>query len=198
MHLSIILSVFPIIFLGELPDKTMFASLILATKGRPRAVWFGATLAFVVHVAIAVSVGVALFRLLSPRTVDAVVAAMFMIGAAVAIREAKDEQEREEEEQEFAVEEAKTHRQTVATAFVVIFIAEWGDLTQILIANLAAKYHAPFSVGLGALLALTSVAAIAVVGGKSLMRWVNPRIIRIVTALALFAIGVFSAVLAAR
>jgi len=198
MHLSVIFSVFPIIFLGELPDKTMFASLILATKGRPRAVWFGATVAFVVHVAIAVSVGVALFRLLSPRTVDAVVAAMFIIGAAVAIREAKDEEEREEEEQELAVEEATTHRKTFVTAFVVIFLAEWGDLTQILTANLAAKYHSPLSVGLGATLALTSVAAIAVVGGKSLMRWVNPRVIRIVTALVLLAFGALSAVLAAR
>lgn len=197
MHLSVIFSVFPIIFLGELPDKTMFASLILATKGRPSAVWFGATVAFVVHVAIAVSVGVAIFHLLSPHTVDAVVAAMFIIGAALAIREAKDEEEHEAEEQELAIEEARTHRQTFVTAFVVIFLAEWGDLTQVLTANLAAKYHSPFSVGLGAILALMCVAAIAVVGGKSLMRWVNPRTIRIVTAAVLLALGIASAVIAA-
>lgn len=197
MHLSVILSVFPIIFLGELPDKTMFASLILATKGRPSAVWFGATAAFVVHVAIAVSAGVALFHLLSPHSVDAVVAAMFIIGAALAIREAKDEEEHEAQEKELAIEEAKTHRQTFVTSFVVIFLAEWGDLTQILTANLAAKYRSPFSVGLGASLALMSVAAIAVVAGKNLMRWVNPRIIRIVTALVLLTLGIASAVIAA-
>ena len=198
MHLSIIAAVFPIIFLGELPDKTMFASLILATKGRPSAVWFGATVAFIVHVAIAVSVGVALFHLLSARTVDAIVAAMFIIGAALAIREAKDEEELEVQEQGLAIKQARTHRQTFVTAFVVIFLAEWGDLTQVLTANLAAKYHSPFSVGLGAMLALTCVAAIAVVGGKSLMQWVNPRIIRIVTALVLLALGIGSAVLATR
>ncbi len=197
MHPSVIFSVFPIIFLGELPDKTMFASLILATKGRPRTVWIGATAAFVVHVAIAVSVGVALFHLLSPHTVDAVVAAMFIVGAAVAIREAKDEEQREEGEEELAVKEAATHRQVFVTAFVVIFLAEWGDLTQILTANLAAKYHSPLSVGIGAMLALSSVAAIAVVGGKSLMQWVNPRIIRIVTALVLVTLGILSAVIAA-
>ena len=75
-------AVFPIIFLGELPDKTMFASLIMATKGRPMSVWLGAAAAFVVHVAIAVTIGVALFRLLPHRALDAVVAAMFVVGAA--------------------------------------------------------------------------------------------------------------------
>jgi putative Ca2+/H+ antiporter (TMEM165/GDT1 family) len=48
---------FPIIFLGELPDKTMFASLLLSTRGRPVQVWLGAAAAFTVHVAIAVSAG---------------------------------------------------------------------------------------------------------------------------------------------
>lgn len=197
MHLYVVASVFPIIFLGELPDKTMFASLILATKGRPGAVWLGASAAFAVHVVIAVSAGVALFHLLSPHTVDAVVAAMFLIGAALAIREAKDERALEADEQELAIEESKTHRQTVVTAFVVIFLAEWGDLTQVLTANLAAKYHSPLSVGLGAMLALSCVAAIAVAGGKSLVRWVNPRVIRIITAFVLLALGIASAVIAA-
>src|SRR5665213_2647936 len=122
---------------------------------------------------------------------------MFIIGAALAIREAKDEEEHEAQEKELAIEEAKTHRQTFVTSFVVIFLAEWGDLTQILTANLAAKYRSPFSVGLGASLALMSVAAIAVVAGKNLMRWVNPRIIRIVTALVLLTLGIASAVIAA-
>jgi putative Ca2+/H+ antiporter (TMEM165/GDT1 family) len=46
-----------VIFLGELPDKTMFASLVMATRGRPLAVWLGATAAFAVHVVIATTVG---------------------------------------------------------------------------------------------------------------------------------------------
>ncbi|HUY07703.1 MAG TPA: TMEM165/GDT1 family protein [Acidimicrobiales bacterium] len=198
MHLSIVASVFPIIFFGELPDKTMFASLVLATKGRPSAVWLGATVAFAIHVAIAVSAGIVLFHLLSPRTVDAVVSAMFIIGAALALREARNEERHEEQEEELAFKEARTHRQTFVTAFIVIFLAEWGDLTQVLTANLAARYHSPLSVGLGAMLALVSVAGIAVIGGRSLMRWMNPRVIRIVTALVLLALGIVSAVFAAR
>lgn len=42
MNLAIIAVVFPVIFIGELPDKTMFASLVLATKRRLRQVWLGA------------------------------------------------------------------------------------------------------------------------------------------------------------
>jgi len=39
VHIAIIAAVFPIIFVGELPDKTMFASLVLSTRGNPLAVW---------------------------------------------------------------------------------------------------------------------------------------------------------------
>jgi len=78
----------------------------------------------------------------------------------------------------------------MTTAFVVIFLAEWGDLTQILTANLAAHYHSPFSVGLGALLALWTVAGLAVVGGQSLLRFINIKTVRLVTAVVLLAIPV--------
>jgi Ca2+/H+ antiporter, TMEM165/GDT1 family len=59
---SVLVAVFPVVFPGELPDKTMFASLVLSTKGRPAMVWLGAVAALAVHVAIAVSVGVACSR----------------------------------------------------------------------------------------------------------------------------------------
>jgi putative Ca2+/H+ antiporter (TMEM165/GDT1 family) len=192
------IAVFPVIFIGELPDKTMFASLILATKGRPGIVWLGAASAFVIHVAIAVTVGVALFHILPHRAVDAIVSAMFFVGAVLAIHEAREESEIEKHEEELVTSELRTHRQTLIASFVVIFLAEWGDLTQILTANLAARYHSPFSVGIGAILALWSVAAIAVFGGKSLMRWLNPTIVRVATAVVLVVLTIITAVIAAR
>jgi Ca2+/H+ antiporter, TMEM165/GDT1 family len=84
VHLAIVAAVFPLVFLGELPDKTMFASLVMASRGRPLSVWIGAATAFVVHVVIAVSIGVALFHLLPHRVVDAVVAVLFAGGAVYA------------------------------------------------------------------------------------------------------------------
>jgi Ca2+/H+ antiporter, TMEM165/GDT1 family len=72
-------------------------------------------------------------------------------------------------------------------------VAEWGDLTQILTANLAAKYHSPLSVGVGAVLALWAVAGIAVASGQTLLRFVNIATIRKVTAAILVALSAYTA-----
>ncbi len=181
VQFDVIVAVFPIIFLGELPDKTMFASLVMSTRGRPLMVWLGAAAAFAVHVVIAVTIGVALFHLLPQRALDAFVAAMFFVGAILALREAT----KAREEEALVEREVVSHRRTAVTAFLVIFVAEWGDLTQILTANLAAHYHDALSVGVGALLALWTVALLAVVSGQSLLRLVNIATVRIVTAVVL-------------
>ncbi len=181
MQFSVAVAVYPIIFLGELPDKTMFASLVMSTRGRPLVVWVGAAAAFVVHVVIAVTIGVVLFHLLPERVLSAFVAAMFLAGALLALHEAR-------RADAIVEHQAASHRRVAVTAFVVIFLAEWGDLTQILTANLAAHYHQPLAVGLGAVLALWSVAALAVAGGQSLLRLINVRTLRIVTAVVLFGL----------
>jgi putative Ca2+/H+ antiporter (TMEM165/GDT1 family) len=191
VNFAIAAVVFPVIFLGELPDKTMFASLIMATRGRPRQVWLGAAAAFVVHAVIATTVGVALFAILPHRAVDGVVAALFLFGAAYAWREGTKVDEGP------ALEKVSSHG-VVLTAFLVIFLAEWGDLTQILTANLAAKYHSALSVGVGAVLALWAVAAIAVLSGQTLLRFVRITTVRKVTAVILVALAAYSAYSAVR
>jgi putative Ca2+/H+ antiporter (TMEM165/GDT1 family) len=185
MHIAIIAAVFPIIFVGELPDKTMFASLVMSTRGKPLSVWIGAAGAFLIHVVIATTIGVALFHLVPHRALDGIVAFMFLVGAVLAIREARKEQQ----EEGLVAKESASGRRVTVTAFIVIFLAEWGDLTQILTANLAAHYHSPFSVGLGALLALWAVAGLAVVGGLSLLRFINIKTVRLVTAVVLVALA---------
>jgi Ca2+/H+ antiporter, TMEM165/GDT1 family len=196
VSISVLLGVFPVVFLGELPDKTMFASLVLSTKGRPVMVWLGAAAAFAVHVAIAVSVGVALFTILPHRAVDGVVAVIFLAGAGLAIREARRQREHEDREKHLARAAAAHHRRAALTAFTVIFIAEWGDLTQVLTANLAARLHSPLSVAIGSVLALWAVAALAIAGGRGLLRWIDVTTIRIVTAMILVVLGITTAVLA--
>jgi Ca2+/H+ antiporter, TMEM165/GDT1 family len=188
VNIAIAAAVFPIIFLGELPDKTMFASIVMSTRGRPFSVWLGAATAFVVHVAIAVTIGVALFHLLPHRVVDGIVAAMFLVGAFLAVREARQAHDEAIVEREMA-----SHRRVATTAFAVIFLAEWGDLTQILTANLAARYHSPLSVAVGAVAALWAVAGLAVVGGQSLLRFVDIRTVRLVTAVVLVGLAGFAA-----
>jgi putative Ca2+/H+ antiporter (TMEM165/GDT1 family) len=173
-----------VIFIGELPDKTMFASLVLASRGHPRSVWIGAAGAFLVHVVIATTIGVGLFALLPHRVVEGFVAILFLVGAVFAIIES-----RRNDELELIERETRSHRQVVVAAFGVIFIAEWGDLTQILTANLAAHYHSPFSVGLGAVLALWAVAGIAVVSGTGLMSKVPVKRVRQFTAAVLIVLA---------
>ena len=194
MQLAIVVAVFPIIFLGELPDKTMFASLVMSTRGRPAIVWLGAAAAFAVHVVIATTIGVALFHLLPHRALEALVAVMFLAGAVLALREAV----KERREEELVEREVASHRRIAVTAFVVIFLAEWGDLTQILTANLAAHYHNALSVGVGAVLALWTVAALAVVSGQSLLRVINIATVRIVTAVVLAGLAGWAAWAAIR
>jgi len=181
----ITLAVFPVIFLGELPDKTMFASLVLATRGKASHVWLGAAGAFVVHVVIATTIGVALFHIVPKRVLEGIIAAMFLFGAFFAWREGN------RDEDHLAREEASKHG-VMATAFIVVFLAEWGDLTQILTANLAARYHSPLSVGIGSTLALWSVAAIAVASGKTLIRHINVATIRKITAGVLVLLAAYS------
>ncbi len=188
MHLAIVLAVFPVIFVGELPDKTMFASLVLASRGNPALVWLGAAAAFALHVAIATTIGAGLFHLLPHRAVEAFVTVLFAAGAVLAFVEA-----RTEDEEALVEREARSDRRIAGTAFAVIFIAEWGDLTQILTANLAAHYHSAISVAVGATAALWAVAGLAVVSGQGLMRRVSVRRVRQMTGVVLVVLAVISA-----
>ena len=195
MNLAVIGAVFAVIFVGELPDKTMVASLVMSTRGRPLAVWLGAAGAFVVHVVIATTLGTVVFHLLAPRAVDAVVAVIFLAGAGLALSEAIRERRRKEHPEPPPVPPSRPGR-TAATSFAVTFAAEWGDLTQLLTANLAAHYHAPLSVATGAILALWAAAAIAVTGGRWLGRVIDAFLMGVVTAVLLAGLGIYTAIVA--
>ena len=174
MQFGVIATVFAIIFVAELPDKTMIATLIMGSRYRPVLVWLGATLAFGIHAAVAVAVG-QLLQLLPHKAIEAVTAILFAAGAAylLFVPEGEEEQEGEEE-----ADSVRKGRKTVAAAFLVIFIGEFGDLTQILTANLAAKYHAPVEVFIGAFAGLASVAAVGAFGGRALLRVLPLAVIR--------------------
>ncbi len=162
MSLTVLASVFGIVFLAELPDKTALASLVLGTRYRASWVFAGVATAFVVHVALAITAG-RLLALLPHRVLESVVAAIFLLGAVLLLRGRTEEDEN--------IKETAASFWRVSTAsFVVILIAEFGDLTQIVTANLAAKYSDTAAVALGAVLALWAVAGLAILGGQSLLR----------------------------
>lgn len=195
MSLLVIVTVFALVFLAELPDKTALASLVLGSRYRPIYVFAGAASAFTVHVCIAIAAG-SLLTLLPHRALEAVVAALFLLGAILMLRGHGDDDEGEED---LDIKEGTepTFLRVSSTAFLVILVAEFGDLTQILTANLAAKYHDPLSVGLGAVLGLWAVAGLAIVGGRGLLKVVPLTLITRVSAvimLVLAGISLFNAI----
>ena len=193
-YLAVIAIAFTLTFLAELPDKSMFASLVLGTRYRAAWVWAGAAAAFTVHMAIAVTAG-QLLALLPDRVVEAVVAALFVAGSAYLWLTSLRPEEHEGVDAARQGARGASFRRVAGMSFTVVFLAEWGDITQVTAANLAARYD-PLLVFAGATLGLWAVAAVAVsVGAKSLdlipMAWV-----RRITATILLALGVYTAVLA--
>lgn len=188
MDVFVILTVFGIVFLAELPDKTALASLVLGTRYRPSHVFVGTAAAFLVHVVLAIAAG-SLLALLPGRVLHAVVGALFLMGAILLLRGRHEAEE--EEDLQLSGDKPATFRRVAAMSFGVILVAEFGDLTQIVTANLAAKYHDPISVGIGATLALWAVAGLAIVGGRGLLKVVP---ITVVTRTAAAIMGILAAI----
>ena len=170
MDLAAVALTFGAIFLVELPDKTFLATLVLATKYRPVLVWIGVGLAFTVQTGIAVALGHAA-SLLPEEVVRSVAVLLFLAGAVILVREGRSHQE--DSGAEYAEAARPVHGlRAVGASFLVLFAAEWGDLSQLLTLSLVARYEAPFSVFVGALGALLTVSALAVLVGRSLLRWI--------------------------
>ena len=175
MDPAVIAIAFAAIFVVELPDKTFIAALVLSTRYRPLAVWLGVGVAFGVQTVVAVTAG-ALATLLPDVVIKSVAAAIFLIGAIVLFRTAPgaDAEEKEQEEEfEAAAKEQKTFFKAALASFMIIFAAEWGDLSQLLTISLVAQYHDHVNVFLGAWGALLTVSGLAVVSGRVLLRYMK-------------------------
>jgi putative Ca2+/H+ antiporter (TMEM165/GDT1 family) len=184
MNLGVIAQVFAVIFIAEIPDKTALASLVLATRYRAAAVFFGACLALTVQSLIAVSAG-QLFSLLPEKPVHIVSGLLFLVSAVFMWRRDDDA---DEEGAETKV--GPGFGAQLWNTFVVVFIAEWGDLTQIGTAALAARYKAPIAVFTGATLALWCVVGLAVFVGSRLSKVLKPEVMKKVAAVLFVIVGV--------
>jgi putative Ca2+/H+ antiporter (TMEM165/GDT1 family) len=182
---SVTALVFGVVFLAELPDKTALAGLVLGTRYRASYVFAGVAAAFAVHVALAVAAG-SVLTLLPQQIVHALTGVLFLGGAAMLLMKG------DEGEDEIRRPENQSFWKVSGAGFMLILVAEFGDLTQIMTANLAARYDDPLSVGLGAVLALWAVAGLGIVGGKALMKRVPLKLITQVAAVLMVGLGVWS------
>jgi Ca2+/H+ antiporter, TMEM165/GDT1 family len=193
VNLAVIATVFAVVFPAELPDKTALASLVLGTRYRPSFVFTGAAAAFLIHVVLAVAAG-SLLALLPHRPLEFVVAALFALGAIVLLRG----QQGDEDSPADPEERANRFWPVAATSFGVVLVAEFGDLTQIAVATLAARYDAPLSVGIGALAALWAVAGLAIVGGRGLLKVMPLQWITRIAACIMLILAAVSLIAAVR
>ena len=185
MDLVVVALTFGAIFVVELPDKTFIATLVLSTKFRPLLVWFGVGLAFAVQTGVAVVLGKAV-GLLPDDVVHVGAALMFLVGAVILFRTASSADEDEaESESEYAAKVSTNPGggvKAVVTSFLVLFAAEWGDLSQLLTLSLVAKYDDPMSVFLGAWAALLTVSGLAVIVGRVLLNHVRLSVLHYIGA----------------
>ncbi|HLK38000.1 MAG TPA: TMEM165/GDT1 family protein [Polyangiaceae bacterium] len=182
---SLSLGVFAVVFLAEVPDKTALAALVLATRHKPSPVFVGAAAALTVQSLVAVAAG-QLMSLLPRRPVHVAAGLLFVVSAVLLWRR------HEEVEGDGAEDEGLTPSfwRTASLVFGVVFVAEWGDLTQLATAALAARYAAPFAVFAGATAALWAVTAIAVFVGNRAARWLDPRTTQRAAAVLFALVGV--------
>jgi len=167
------LTVFTVIFLLELPDKTALAALVLATRHRPLPIFLGSAAAFVVQSAVAVAAG-SLLSLLPREPIRIGAGLLFLVMAALLVRQNLVRHKEVDDQRELEREERR-HRRPFVTAFTVVFVAEWGDLTQLATAALQARYQSAVVIFVSATLALWAVAGIAVGLGNRLGAWVPQR-----------------------
>jgi putative Ca2+/H+ antiporter (TMEM165/GDT1 family) len=164
--MSVLLTVLGLVFLVELPDKTMVATLVLSSRYRPLPVLLGVGVAFALQMALAVAVGKALTLL--PRAVTlSVVAALFAVGAVLLVRESLQQDDDDAPE---ATPAATSWIRIAVVSFTVLLLAEFGDGSQLATAALSARYGQPLPVFLGAWLGEMAVCTIAALAGRALLR----------------------------
>lgn len=181
---------------AELGDKSFLITMFLAMRHPRRWVFLGTTIALAVMTVLSVLIG-SLFTFANPEYLRYAESALFLFfGCKLLYQGWKMSPQNEcEELAEAEAEVAKADRQlgpkptpfkTVLEAFILIFIAEWGDRTQFATIALAAANN-PAGVTIGAILGHTICAAIAVVAGKSIAGRISERLITIIGG-GLFAI----------
>ncbi len=194
MNVGTFLGIMALMFLLELPDKTMIATVVMSTRSRPLSIAIGASGAFVVQMGLAVLAG-GLLTLLPTRVKDVVVALLFLGGAAYLLL-VPERREEETGQREARREAHGSRRREMATAFGVIFVGEFGDLTQIQAANFSAKTHQPLDVFIAASLAMILVSFVGAYGGRLLQRVVPLERIRLAGGVIFAALGVYTLVTA--
>ncbi|NNN01831.1 MAG: TMEM165/GDT1 family protein [Acidimicrobiaceae bacterium] len=192
MNLGTFAGIFALMFVLELPDKTFIAMVVMSSRVRPLMLLIGGSVALTIQMGLAVGAG-SLLTLFPAHLKDVIVAALFLVGAALLLF-VPEKKEEEEGKREGEIAKPDTRWKEISTAFVVMFVGEFGDLTQIQAANFEAKLHQPLEVFLASSIALIMVCAVGAYGGLALQRVIPLAKIRIGGGLIFAGLGIYTLV----
>ncbi len=176
-------SAFGLTFIAELGDKTQIAILALSARYGWLPVFLGASAAFVVLNALAVTVGAVVARFVPEEVIRYVSAAVFIVFGLLAFKPENEEAEEPDEKEAGA-------RGPFLTSLAVVALMELGDKTQLSLVALTSKYNAPFFIFLGGTLALLATSLIGALLGKWLSRLIPFKYIKWLSGAVFIIFGV--------
>ncbi|HBO12095.1 MAG TPA: UPF0016 domain-containing protein [Halieaceae bacterium] len=190
MDPAVFLSTFGLLFVAELGDKTQLMAMSLAHRYRALPVIVGSFAAFFVLNVLAVLLGGGLATLVPRPLLLAVAALLFIAFAWQSWRDVGDEEE---------AEMSRGRRfGAVLTSFLLIFLAELGDKTQLAMVALAARGEALLAVFLGGTAALWLVALLGIIFGRTLLTRIPARVVHRSAALLFALFGLLALAEAVR
>jgi putative Ca2+/H+ antiporter (TMEM165/GDT1 family) len=176
---------FGLTFVAEFGDKTQIAILTLAARYGWLPVFLGATVAFVVLNAIAVTAGAVIAKFIPEAVIRYVAAAIFIIFGLLSFRPEKEEKQEEAD--------GGKGRGPFLTSLIVVALMELGDKTQLSLVALTSKYKAPFFVFLGGTIALIVTSFIGAIAGKGLSNVIPFKWIRWLSGVLFITFGILIA-----
>ncbi|NYT01903.1 MAG: TMEM165/GDT1 family protein [Methanosarcinales archaeon] len=179
--ISDILIPFLAIALAELGDKTQLSVLLLSMKARNHlSLLLGVMLAFLLVDGFAIVVGSWITRVIPLEVLKVASGAVFILFGLLILRELGKKEESEDD--------VNYDKNPFVSGFLLIFMAEWGDKTQIASALFATKYD-PWLVLVGMMAALGLLSVTAVYLGRFLIARLDKRLITKVAGVLFILMG---------
>ena len=207
MNLIILFTVFGVLFLAELGDKTQLIifNLVIELEEEPYKIGIGASLGFATIVTIGIIFGSLITQFIPISIIAIISGIVFIIIGLLEIRKlkglyrdmrqsnGKDNNSQPESIAEQSTEKAyveKFNKNPFLAGFISIFIMELGDKSQILTISLVSLYALPIEVWLGSFLALVLLAWIGVLFGAIILKYFPKFYIKILAIIVFVSVGV--------
>lgn len=180
MSITLFLTSFTFIFLAATPGRTTFLLILLASQERLKKVFVGAAAAFLIQSLISVLLG-EILGFLPKVTIELLAGFMFLYFGHSFWKQSK------------TTETFNGYKKSLSirSVFIMVFMAEFADVSQLAIATTAARSSSKLVVFVSAVSSLWLLTAVALIFGHTLKRFIKPHLIQKVASIAFLGIGLF-------